>query len=421
MTPYLQQKTLFPPLIQTKPSLNLGIIVVIPAYDEAFLLLSLMTLQRCDMPRCDIEVIVVINDSENDSEELRDKHIALRAQVIEWAQKHRRNQIKFHVIYQDRLPQKHAGVGLARKIGMDEACWRFEKLRSSKGIIACFDADSRCDKDYFLAIDSHFTQYPKCQAASIYFEHPLHGPDFEEPVYEAIVDYELHLRYYINAQRYSGFPFAFQTIGSSMAVRCAAYQKQGGMNRRKAGEDFYFIHKFTPLGHFGEICSTRVIPSPRPSHRVPFGTGRAVSQLLDSKKAYETYAPASFQDLKQLFAKIPTFYDLDEQRLTAMLAELPTSISAFLAEAGFIAKVMEIRSHTANVDTFKNRFFRWFNAFQLMKYLHFSRDHFYPNVNVNEAAHWLLQESKLSDFNEELSNKDLLLKFRMIDRYRNEK
>ena len=35
------------------------------------------------------------------------------------------------------------GVGLARKIGMDEACYRFHKVRRSRGIIACFDADSQ--------------------------------------------------------------------------------------------------------------------------------------------------------------------------------------------------------------------------------------------------------------------------------------
>ena len=36
---------------------------------------------------------------------------------------------------------------------------------------------------------------------------------------KGITEYELHLRYFIHAQRHAGFPFATQTIGSSMAVR----------------------------------------------------------------------------------------------------------------------------------------------------------------------------------------------------------
>ena len=95
----------------------------------------------------------------------------------------------------DSLPKKHAGVGLARKIGMDEACWRFQKIRNPRGIIAAFDADSRCEVNYFKAIVEHFQKKSHIQAASIYYEHPTQGVDFEEDVYAAIVLYELHLRY----------------------------------------------------------------------------------------------------------------------------------------------------------------------------------------------------------------------------------
>lgn len=415
MTPYLQHNTRFPPQIYARPSINLGIIVVIPAYDEDYLLLSLMALQKCERPSCDVEVIVVLNDSEKDKLEIREKHIAQAAQIREWAGKFRRNGIRFHVIYQDHLPRKYAGVGFARKIGMDEACWRFEKLGNPQGIIACFDADSRCEVNYLCALEAHFSQHPDCQAASIYFEHPLHGPDFEDDVYAAIVDYELHLRYYINAQRFAGFPFAYQTIGSSMAVRCKAYQQQGGMNRRKAGEDFYFIHKFTPLGHLGEINSTRVIPSPRPSHRVPFGTGRAVGQLLASKKCYETYAPASFLDLKALFEAVPILFEWKEGA-NSFVHTLPESIQSFLLAADFEQKLAEIRTHTTHLVTFRNRFFRWFNAFQLMKYLHFARDHYYPEIDVHQAATWLLVQKGEIEAQQQLTNKELLLIYRKLDR-----
>lgn len=267
MTNYLQQRALYPPLIHNKPSLNLGIIIVIPCYDEDFLLLTLMSLKKCELPDCDTEVIVVINHAVTEKKAVIDRNNATYDQALIWAKNNSKTRLKFHLIYEDKLSKKHAGVGLARKIGMDEACFRLEKIKNKKGIIVGFDADSRCQRNYLVAIENHFRAHPKTPAASIHFEHPVMGIDHENSVYDAIVLYELHLRYYVHAQIFTGFPLAVQTIGSSMAVRSDAYQKQGGMNKRKAGEDFYFLHKFTPLGGYSEIKTTTVIPSPRISHR----------------------------------------------------------------------------------------------------------------------------------------------------------
>ena len=92
--------------------------------------------------------------------------------------------------------------------------------------------------------------------------------------------YELHLRYLNLFSRFTGFPYAYHTIGSCFGVRAETYASQGGMNKRKAGEDFYFLHKIIPLGEFREINNTCVIPSPRESDRVPFGTGAAIGKYL---------------------------------------------------------------------------------------------------------------------------------------------
>ncbi|GJM33221.1 MAG: hypothetical protein DHS20C18_22220 [Saprospiraceae bacterium] len=388
MTTYLQQRTLFGPQIDNRPSLNLGIIVVIPCYDEAYLLLSLLCLQKCELPLCDVEVIVVVNGRESDNAEVKARNQHTYLQILEWSEKQVSTRLKFHVLYHPDLSNKHGGVGLARKIGMDEACWRFEKVGRSDGIIACFDADSRCTSNYLCALERHFLNNPASPACNIRYEHPLEGAHFEPEVYQSIVLYELHLRYYIDAQRYANFPFAFQTIGSSMAVRYGAYQRQGGMNRRKAGEDFYFLQKFIEWGNFTELNETKIIPSPRPSHRVPFGTGKAVGNLLKSQN-YATYAPESFIDLKSFFALFPALYAIKEG--DQVLARVPDSMRSFLAHHKFEEKWQELHHHTSTPDTFIQRFYRWFNAFMLMKYLHFARDEFYPDIPVLEAANWLLK------------------------------
>ncbi len=394
MTPYLTERGLYPPLIDAKPSPLLGIVVVIPCHDEDFLLLSLMSLRKCERPRCDVEVIVVVNESENDPEAIREKNRATTEQAQRWAQADNLGWLRFHILHLDPLPKKHAGVGLARKIGMDEACYRFAKVGNQQGVIACFDADSRCERNYFQAINAHFTENPKAQACDIRFEHPLSGPDFPDEIYQAITLYELHLRYYVLAQRWAGIPHAFQTIGSSMAVRCDAYQQQGGMNRRQAGEDFYFLHKFIPLGGFGEITATKVIPSPRPSHRVPFGTGRAVGELLKNGGNYLTYSPRSFEDLQVFLGnELEALHELED--VPKLFERLPESIGTYLRLNGFEKKLSEIQLNTSNAEAFQKRFWRWFDAFLVMKYVHFARENYYPDVEVMAAAGWLLREMKL--------------------------
>jgi cellulose synthase/poly-beta-1,6-N-acetylglucosamine synthase-like glycosyltransferase len=270
MATYLEKNVLFPKIIDAPVPENLGMVVVIPCYDETALIRSLESLKDCDASNCFTEVIVVVNDGERTSDEIKAQNLVTFETATTWAKENITIHLQFHIIYKTNLPKKIAGVGTARKIGMDEAVRRLESVGKSEGAIVCFDADSLCEKNYLQAIEEHFIQNPKTQSCGIHFEHPLEGDEYEPEIYDAITKYELHLRYYIHAQKFAGFPLAFQTIGSSMAVRCNAYQQQSGMNKRKAGEDFYFLHKFTILNAHTGLKKTKTIPSPRRSNRVPF-------------------------------------------------------------------------------------------------------------------------------------------------------
>ncbi len=416
MTPYLQKQALYSPLFYEEVSKNLGIIVVIPAYKEEFLLLSLMSLKKCQFSLCDVEVIVVINDSEKDTLAIKKLNQRIYQQTEKWSQRNSTSRLRFRVIYRDNLPTKFAGVGLARKIGMDEACYRFEKIGKKKGIIACFDADSRCEQNYFIELEKHFQRNPTTPACSIYFEHPTSGAHYGQKVYDAIIAYELHLRYFVHAQRFAGCPFAYQTIGSSMAVRADYYQAQGGMNRRKAGEDFYFLHKFIALGNFTELNATKIIPAPRISDRVPFGTGKTIGAIIRQKGEYSTYNPMIFRDLRQFLKNLQGLY---EKELSWKQLGLSDSVQQFLHLHNFDEKLLEVRQNTADFAAFRKRFFRRFNAFTLIKFAHFARDHFYKNVEVSEAASWMLKQ--LGDALQYSSCKDLLEAFREIDRKGNYK
>lgn len=396
-----------------KPSLlkpvkeSTDLIVVIPCFNENKLIESLLALNRCVIPNnCSIEVITIINHSEIAEDQIKELNVKTFEVAEEFAKKNNSNQIQFLNLKAFHLPKKHAGVGLARKIGMDEALYRFKSINKD-GIIVCFDADSNCKENYFENIINGFSN-PKINGASIHFEHPIEGDEFDEEIYNAIIDYELHLRYYKNAIKYTGAPYAYHTIGSSMAVRASAYAKQGGMNKRKAGEDFYFLSKVIQLGNFIEISDTKVIPSPRVSDRVPFGTGKAVGEIIKEKQtSYKTYSFSAFMDIKAFFNQIETSYTKNNYET------LPSSICQFISKENYTVKIQEIKKNTKTLESYTQRFFFVFDAFWILKFVHFYRDNIERNSLLNKESKLLLQQFNITT--QKLSNKELLFKYRNLD------
>ena len=401
--------------IAEPPHPGLGIIVVIPCMNEPDLIDSLESLRTCEPSNCTAEVIVVVNSPAGCREEIHAQNLKTWEEALRWSREHSTARLAFHVLHAPDLPPKQAGVGLARKIGMDEAARRFDDIGRLTGIIVCYDADCRCKRNYLRSIECHFEKNPRTPACSIYFEHPLDGP-LEAKVYEAIAAYELHLRYYVQGLRYARFPHAYHTIGSCIAVRADVYKKQGGMNKRKAGEDFYFLQKIFPLGAFTELTDTTVNPSPRGSDRVPFGTGKAVRAYSTGGKI-RTYPLEAFLDLKMLFDRLPAT-DCDEPFLQSDLFDgLPDSMRTFLRAQRFTEALAEVRGNTSTAAAFRTRFFRWFNGFQTMKFIHHARDDYYGERAIEAEAGKLLTLLSGRDGGKVGgSTRELLLAYRRLDR-----
>lgn len=408
---YLQRFGFQGPFIDAAPHQELGLIVVIPCYNETNLIASLENLFRADDPKCAVEIIVVINASEVSSDQIKAQNEETYREVNDWTAKNQKAHFAVHQIFTNNLPKKHAGVGFARKIGMDEAVYRFEQINTD-GIIVCFDADSKCDTNYLVEIEAHFNRHPKSPGCSIHFEHPLTGNEFEAQVYQGIIGYELHLRYYNQALKFCGLPYAFHTVGSSMAVQSSAYQKQGGMNRRKAGEDFYFLHKIIELGGFTEIKSTRVIPSPRISDRVPFGTGKAIGDWVAKKEdVHFTYGFDSFLLIRRFVEHIPQFYSekFKLEQLDLQIAKQAVFIK-FLADHAVDSVLEEVRSNSKTQEAFTKRFLKWFDAFQVLKLVHFLRDHGIPNGKIEDETAALFKAIGLKECPDNKYDQLLLLR-----------
>ena len=414
MKAYLDKHQVFPLQIEQSPLADLSMVVVVPCHDEPDLCGALESLWLCDRAQRPVEVVVVINASETHPRGVHQRNEQTQIELRAWILRHSEPGLKFHVIYHPRLPAKHAGVGFARKLGMDEAVARLSKTGNKNGVIVGFDADCRCATDYLTQLEAHFDAHPASPGCAIHFEHPLTG-DAGDRVYDGIAHYELYLRYYQLGLRFACFPYAFHTVGSSMAVRAWAYTKQGGMNRRQAGEDFYFLNKIIALGAFTELRSTTVIPSARRSHRVPFGTGRAMTEWLAGKDRYQAvFAPDLFDELRQLFERIPDWFG-NTASPSSLLEDLPPGIATYLSAQGFESKIQEIRANVARVDTFVTRFFRWFDAFRVFKFLRW-RNATQGGVPLVEAVMELLEWQRAQPAAKSTTVLSLLHHLRCIDR-----
>lgn len=372
--------------VYPEPAAHLGLIVVIPCFREPEVLPTLNSLLAATPPSCAVEVIWVINAPADAPVAVYQTNAETYHQILSW-QAQTTPWFQLIVIRAEDLPPQYAGVGLARRIGMDLAAERFFQRGHQDGVIVCLDADSQVAENYFQALEQHFyREYPKTPACSLAFEHPLEG-ELPAAIYAGILRYELYLRYYIQGLRYAGLPHAFHTIGSSMAVRAGVYRAQGGMNRRKAGEDFYFLHKLIPLGGFTQLTTTRVFPSPRVSDRVPFGTGRAMGAWLRSLQPdYPVYHPQTFVDLRQLVIGLDGLYPLQRKKTEQWLATLSHPLRAWLEKEGVDTKLQEIQTHSRSENTFRQRFFRWLDGFKTLKLIHWLRDHHYPPQPLWDAA-----------------------------------
>jgi hypothetical protein len=188
------------------------------------------------------------------------------------------------------LPVRDGGVGMARKIGFDLAlphlAWDAEGA-----VLISLDADTLVGPDYLPAIFGHFGRSAAGGAVIPFCHREAMTPEGQE----IIVRYELFLRCYVLGLSYAGSPYAFHSVGSAMACSGAAYLRAGGMNNRRAGEDFYFLQHLSKTSGIGQVKGTVVYPTVFPSGpgepcrgalqvmKAPFhSTGRNVSVCLAS-------------------------------------------------------------------------------------------------------------------------------------------
>jgi hypothetical protein len=311
-----------------------------------------------------------------------------------WKEKNDRPNLVLNPIYVSAVTAKFAGAGMARKIGMDEAVRRINVINKSEGVIVSTDSDCLFSHNYLQQIEYVFSQNKSCFAATLNFKHRM--AEMDNPKQKLGIQlYEDYLHYYKKALDFAGFPHSIYTIGSAFAVRADAYIKQGGMNRRQAGEDFYFLNKLTHLGPVTEINDAFVYPSARVSDRVPFGTGAAMTKWMNEAEDLSLiYNFAAFLDLKTLFDQVDSLFRISTEDYSRFILFLPDSVPEYLQTLDFEVKLAEINQNSSSLSSFRKRFFQFFDAFIILRFLNLAHQKCYPKQNLAEAISQLEEQSK---------------------------
>ncbi|MBT8071473.1 MAG: hypothetical protein KJO80_13655 [Gammaproteobacteria bacterium] len=296
-----------------------------------------------------------------------------------------------------RLPAG-SGVGLARKIGADLATRLIYQGNIRSRWIHCSDADVELPDTYFRF--SNALQDPGSQYAALVYPY-RHGDDPDRAENAAVILatqlYELSLRYYVAGMKFAGSPYAFHTIGSTMAVSAPHYAKVRGFPKREAGEDFYLLNKLAKVGTVfettpGPDCEPIEIEA-RYSDRVPFGTGAAVNKintLADPVTDFQFYDPTVFELLKYWLQCLPGIWQSQSSSLSSStFTDHPGVHIDSHGRQHLLAGLRAIRTERALEHAFRQgkssaQFMRqmhtWFDAFRTLKLIHFLRDSYLPTM-----------------------------------------
>jgi hypothetical protein len=399
-----------------EPDPDLFLIVTIPAFKEPDLGKSLHALLACDPPGVKWEIIVNVNYPVTaDPESVR---ISLSS--LEVAEQISRNSnrpdVRILSILSDELPARHAGVGLARKIAMDQAIARFNRIGRPDGVIAGFDADSCCEAGYLKSIAGLYLHNKGVRTANVFFGHPI--AELSDPhLRRSIAEYELYLRYMRLALRETGHPHDIHTVGSSFTVRAKTYVRVNGMGRDKAGEDFYFLHKCIQLGGFWEINETAVLPSARESDRVAFGTGATMQRQMKSDGELVVYNLDSFYPLKHFFSSVLIYRGIIAASgdLELAWADLPVCFRSFLKQADASASLVRIFRDSASPESFTKKFFSWFNVLMVLRCLNEMHREFYNKEPVGREASRLAMKIGIDETGSVI---EMLTRYRNYERQR---
>ncbi len=357
--------------LETDATQGVDLVVVIPAFAEFPGLLQTLESVSAASPEALARalVIVVVNHREDAVPEEKENNSQALVALRSWSGALRLGLVDAAAQGHELLAKE--GVGTARKAGLDLALSILAENGRESGGLVCLDADTTVDAGYLDSLHAFFAE-PNRWAAVLEYAHPVAGDSAET---EAILYYEMFLRYYELGLAWARSPFAFPAIGSAMGCTGMAYAAVSGMNRRCAGEDFYFLQQLAKTGVIQRVPGAIVRPASRPSRRVPFGTGRRVLEFLDNAEtACRFYAPESFCVLRAWLEIADNGLESSGELLLKGAAQLNPALADFLTRQDFAATWTRLQKEHSGTRRMAAAFHTWFDGFRTLKLMHHLRD-----------------------------------------------
>ena len=303
-----------------------------------------------------------------------------------------------------RMPRRK-GIGAIRKLGADIALGLIYDQQVRTPWIFCTDADVRLPEGYFGVPENTSADRRKLSALVLPYRHfvdmetdqDIDGlPQTLAELETASVLYELHVRYFINRLAWSGSPYAYPALGSLMIISSSHYAMVRGFPSRPAAEDFYLLNKLAKIGLIGCPNLPVVELQARCSTRVPFGTGPALTKIIENAERL-TYAPQSFALLRLFYTELAHLNVLPgspQELWTSNFLESPDagSLLRVMDKIGFGQFVAQQLQHCKTPGRLLRSIHEWFDAFRVLKFLHAARDLDHPDIPVMEALAEVLAE-----------------------------
>lgn len=381
-----------------------GHALVVPAYGERDSLFPLLGSVPAG-PRGKVLIAAVLNARDDSPGSVHDANAAVRARLLtelpEFQDLAADPPIRAHrlpagtLLVVDRAVPGHflpegQGVGLARKIGNDAVLTLLAAGRVASPWLHNTDADVLLPRDYFEQTEPI---EPAGVGAAIYFYD--HRFEDDPALAEAARLYEISLRYYVLGLAWAGSPYAYQSMGSCLAIPAGAYAAVRGFPKKNAAEDFYVLDKLAKVGSIVRLAGTPLILEGRPSDRVPFGTGRALRDLVGRKRGLAGFRlgnPLAFAHLGEwlrILGAIARSGGGVENALARILKDSPffraEALEDVLRSLGAFEAVREAVAETRDSGALLRRLHTWFDAFRTLKLLHGLRDAAFPDLGWRQG------------------------------------
>jgi hypothetical protein len=280
------------------------------------------------------------------------------------------------------------GVGLARKIGADIALTLISRGVIRNTYINNTDADAILPPNYFeLTVAKHVSAIVRP------FRHISRSKSRNNTErkahHQAVLLYEISLRYYVNRLAYAKSLYAFHTIGSTISVNARDYALVRGTPKRLAGEDFYLLNKLAKTGAVFSAPGDPITLDARISHRTPFGTGSSIDRILSLDNPltdYLYYQPNTFEQLKTLLTKLPLSWQQTE--IEEIFVDEPYLRDWGLCTGAF-KEIAKQRRQIRSESVFLKFLTDWLDGFRTLKFVHFMRDNHFPSKPIG----WICQQT----------------------------